>query len=51
MYDYLINNGIATENEIDLVSSINGWNETTMCDILYVRTGYRSFDQLEEEGE
>ena len=42
--------GIATEEEINLVTAINGYNEETACNILYARTGYRSFDQLEEEG-
>lgn len=42
--------GIATEDEIALVSAINGYNEETALDILYVRTGYRSFDQFEDEG-
>ena len=42
--------GIATAEEIALVTAINGYNEKTACDILYVRTGYRSFEQFEEEG-
>jgi len=37
--DYLIENGIATEKEIQLVTCINGWKEETLDDILYVRTG------------
>lgn len=41
--------GIATEEEIELVTNINGYSEETALDILYVRTGYRSFDQFEEE--
>lgn len=47
-YDYLINSGIATESEVDLVISINGDNEETYNDILYVRTGYRDFEQYTE---
>jgi hypothetical protein len=39
---------IATQDEIDLVCKINGYNEKTMEDILYVRTGYRCFEWLEE---
>ena len=49
MWDDHITEGIATENELCLVTSINGYNEETMLDILYVRTGYRNFDQLETE--
>ena len=37
MWDYLEDNMIATKDE------------TSMKDILYAKTGYRSFDQLEEE--
>lgn len=48
-YDYLVECGIATEEEIQLVTYINGYNPDTMKDILYVRTGYRDFDQLEDE--
>ena len=49
MWDYLIESGIATENELCLVTAINGYNEEAMLDVLYVRTGYRSFEQLETE--
>lgn len=47
-YDYLVNYGIATEKEIDLVTAINGYNEETLDDILYVRTGYRDLEQYTE---
>lgn len=47
-YDYLVNYGIATEEEIDLVTAINGYNEETLDDILYVRTGYRDLEQYTE---
>ena len=49
MWDYLTEAGIATEEELQLITAINGYNEKTLCDVLYVRTGYRSFDQLEGE--
>lgn len=49
MYNYLIGNGIATEEEIALVTAINGDNEETYCDILFVRTGWRNFDFLNEK--
>lgn len=51
IYNYLIDNGIATENEVDLVTTINGYNEETLNDVLFARTGYRSVDQIEEEWE
>ena len=49
MWDYLTETGIATENELCLITAINGYNEESMCDVLYVRTGYHSFEQLKEE--
>lgn len=47
-WDFLINECIATEAELKLVTSINGYNETSLNDILYVRTGYRSIEQYKE---
>ena len=37
--DFLIENGIATEKEIKLVTCINGWNDETFDDIYYARAG------------
>lgn len=49
MYEILLDYCIATEDEINLVTKINGWNEQSMLDILYVRTGYTDFTQFVEE--
>lgn len=49
MWDFLTEAGIATEEELRLVTAINGYNEEIFCDVLFVRTGYRSFEQLEGE--
>lgn len=46
--DFLIEGEIATTEEIDLVSKINGYTIETLNDILYVRTGYRDIEQLME---
>lgn len=48
MENYLIETGIATEDEVILVTNINGWNVEALEDILDVRTGYKHFDQLED---
>ena len=48
IYDYLVENQIATENEISLVTSINGYNEESLNAILFSRIGYRCLSQLEE---
>jgi len=50
MWEYLYDRGIATEGELQLVTDIVGWTEEAMLDILYARTGYRNFEQMEEEG-
>lgn len=51
MYDMLVEYNIATEAEINLVTTIAGYNEHIMLDILYARTGLNSFEQLIEEFE
>lgn len=38
--------GICNDDEVRLVSAINGYSLESMLDILYVRTGYRSLDQF-----
>lgn len=48
-WDYLIDNMIATEEELRLITSIDGYNLDTLEDVLYARTGYRSIEQLEDE--
>ncbi len=50
--DYLVENNIATEEEIDLVTGINGYSEETVNDIIFYRTGYQDIEQyLESEDE
>lgn len=48
LYDYLLEMNICTEDELMLVTSINGTNLNTLEDILYSRTGYRSLEQIQE---
>jgi len=48
LWDHMIDYGIATEAELSLVTSINGYNEQALKDVLYCRTGYRSLEQIEE---
>jgi len=47
LWDYLIDMGIATENELQLVTCINGDNLETLENVLFARTGYRTLEQLE----
>ena len=48
LWDYLLETGLANEDEMNLVTSINGWSLDTMESILYVKTGYRSLEQIKE---
>ena len=50
LWDFIVDNNIATEEEVRLVSYINGLNEETMNDIIYVRTGLRDYEQCVDEG-
>jgi hypothetical protein len=48
MWDRLTELGVS-EQTLNVVTDINGYNEQSMLDILYSITGYRSFEQLDEE--
>ena len=48
-YNRILELGIATEEEIDLVTGINGYSISSMDDIVYARTGYADLEQYEEE--
>ena len=39
---------IATENELQLITNINGYNYETLNDVIYARTGYRDLYQILE---
>ena len=49
-YDQIINMGIATADEINLVRNVlsGDWNEVLDA-IVYARTGYRSLEQMIED--
>ena len=48
LYDYLIEYGYATEEEISLVTSIMGYNLEALEGILYSRTGYSTLEQIKD---
>lgn len=48
LWDYLIGNGIASEDTLQVVTSINGYSVDTLNDVLYATTGYRSLEQAED---
>ena len=46
--NYLINNLRVDEEVISVVCAINGYNEQSLDDILYVKFGYRDLEQFLE---
>lgn len=46
LYNEIIDNGIATESELNLVTDINGYNEETLNNVIYARTGYHDIEQF-----
>lgn len=46
MWDALLELGVSEET-LQIVTAINGYNKETMFDILYAATGYRNFDQID----
>lgn len=45
IWNFLVAYGIATDDELQLVTCINGYNIETLLDVLEVRTAYRSVEQ------
>lgn len=46
MWDQLIDLGIATENELQLVTDVAGYSDETLEAVIYSRTGYRDIEQF-----
>jgi len=51
IWDYLIEYGIATESELQLVTNINGFTKESLESVIYAKTGYRNLEQLKGENE
>ena len=49
IWDEIVNNGIATEEELQLVTGINGYNEESLNDVIYYKTGYNDIEQFLNE--
>jgi len=50
LWDYLIDNEIASLDTLQVVTNINGYTLDTLEDILYATTGYKSLKQIEGKG-
>jgi hypothetical protein len=52
IWDFIIERGIATDEELRLVTCINGYNEESLNAVISARTAYHDMEQIEEcEGE
>ena len=49
IWDLIETFGIANEDEMRLVTDINGYSPETLMDIIYARTGLRSLEQVFDE--
>lgn len=49
LYDALIDEGLFTSDELDLITSINGYSTDTLNDCIYARYGYRDYEQMKGE--
>lgn len=51
IYNTLLDLNLFTEDELQLITNMNGYNNDTLNDAIYARFGYRSLEQmLEEDG-
>ena len=48
-YQLLLDYEIASDDVLETITSITGHNSKTLLDILYVKTGLRSIEQLLDE--
>ena len=48
LWDWLIESGTATEDELVLVTNINGTSLESLESVLFSRTGYRALEQMED---
>ena len=51
LWDNMTELGIATNEELGLACALCGTTEETLKSVLYIRTGYRSLEQMWEEEE
>lgn len=48
IYDFIIENGLASEETLQVVTCINGYSVKTLNDVIYATTGYHSMEQYIE---
>lgn len=50
-WEQMVELGICTDEELGLATALCGTNIHTLESVLYIRTGYRSIEQMLEEAE
>lgn len=48
IYNFIIENGFASEKTLQVVTCINGYSVQTLNDVIYATTGYHSMEQYIE---
>ena len=48
IFDFITERGIATSDEVTLVTKINGWSAESLNSIIYTRTGYHDAEQYQD---
>ena len=48
IWDQIIDYNIATKEELELITNINGFNEDSLNSIIYARTGYHDIEQFQD---
>jgi len=48
LWNYIIETGMATEKELQLITNINGYTKDSLNAVIYARTAYRSMEQIVE---
>ena len=51
VWDNLAELGVATDEELKLITSINGYSIESLNDVIYARTGFNDYEQLIAEDE
>ena len=49
VWNLLIEYGVATQEELELITCINGYTIDTLNDVIYARTGYQNIEQIQDE--
>lgn len=49
IWEEMVELGVAADEEIGLACALCGTTEETLNRVLYIRTGYRSLEQMREE--